>query len=243
MRALYLVIGVLWTINAFGQKNYKLIFDDQSYQQFIKHPKTEFKDSTAAAKYMEEFQYKAISDGYLLASFDTVIYQPGSALINFYLGPKMRSAQITINEEELGFLRKKSNINEKFISRIPFNPRELNSALQKIQETYLDNGYPFVRMQLKEIAIEEDGMIGTLEIKRGQFYRWTEIHVKGDSSISVKYISNLISIRKDDIYNETEIKKITSRINQISFLREIKRAEVLYKRMVLNYLSIWNRCL
>ena len=61
MRTLYLVLMMIFPFFIWGQSNYKIIFKNDSYQQFIKRPKVEFKDSVAAKRYLADFQNEAIS--------------------------------------------------------------------------------------------------------------------------------------------------------------------------------------
>jgi outer membrane protein assembly factor BamA len=135
-----------------------------------------------------------------------------------------------VDPDELSFLRKRSSINEKFFTKIPFTPQELSRTLIKVFNTYLNNGYPFVHLQLDQLKFDEGNLNAHLNVKRGPYYRWSKLHVKGDSSISVKYISNLLNIKVGDFYNESEISKISNRVKQIAFLREIKPSEVLFKK-------------
>jgi len=230
MRTIYLIIVLFSSSALFAQKDYLISYENDSYQQFIKHPKTKFKDSTSAAAYIKSLQISAISKGYILASVDSIVYISNGVAVDFQLGEKMGEASISVDSEEAVFIRKHSRINEKFISQIPFTPGELASALVKIQEAYLDNGYPFISLQLQNHEIEANHLTADLQIKRGPYYMWNEIHIRGDSSISSKYISNLINIKVGDKYVESEIGKISNRIKQVPFLKEIKPSEILFAK-------------
>jgi outer membrane protein assembly factor BamA len=59
-------------------------------------------------------------------------------------------------------------------------------------------------------------------------FRWTEIHIKGDSSISVNAIENSIGIRKGDYFNESLLAQVDKRIEQLSFITKIKASELLF---------------
>ena len=230
MRTIYLILALLATNTLFGQKEYHISFENESYQQFIKHPKTKFKDSIDAIQYIKDLQFSAIAKGYILASVDSITYGNREAVIHFQLGDKMKDVTLIIKPEEIGFIRKHSRVNEKFISQIPFTPGELASAITKIQNAYLDNGYPFVSIRLENAQITIGQLNADLTINRGEYYLWDEIHIKGDSSISTKYISNLINIKVGSNYAESEIRKISNRIRQVPFLKEIKPAEVLFTK-------------
>ena len=230
MCRLYLILTALCPFLIFGQDNYHLTFSNQSYEQFIKHPKTEFKDSSTAISYLKDIQHSAISEGYVLASVDSIQYKKAYSIVDFHLGRKMGEIIVEIENSEIQFLKKNSRINEKFIGHIPFVPKELANAITKIQKTYLDNGYPFVSIQLTEHDISDDNLSARMEINRGPLYTWSEIHVKGDSAISTKYISSLLNIHVGNEYDESEIGQISTRIKQIPFINEIKPAEILFTK-------------
>ena len=94
----------------FGLKNdvkrYKINFQNNSYQQFIKRPKTEFKDSVSLVRYTMILRNSAITKGYILASVDELSFNHKTATLNFYLGEKFEKCDLKIDEEELKFIKK-----------------------------------------------------------------------------------------------------------------------------------------
>ncbi|OFZ44163.1 MAG: hypothetical protein A3D92_07345 [Bacteroidetes bacterium RIFCSPHIGHO2_02_FULL_44_7] len=230
MRTIYLIFTLFFIQTIAAQKEYRIVFSDPGYQQLVKHPKTEFRDSSSAMNYLRDIQFTAISKGYLLASVDTILFHPNQADVTFTLGEKMGNIAVRIEPEEMSFIRKHSRINEKFITQLAFTPIELSDAFSSILNVYLNNGYPFAAVRLSKVEFDDKDLHGELLISRGQHYTWTDLHVRGDSSVSVKYISNLIEIKIGDVYDESEWKKVTSRIEQVPFLKEIKPSEILFTR-------------
>lgn len=226
----YLIIALFLPLSVFGQKKYTLSFVEPSYQHFIKHPKTEFKDSLQLLHYLNELQILAISKGYALASVDSILFEQKKVLVDFSLGPKLEGISVQMLPEELQFVRKNSRINEKIVANIAFTPTELARTLTQIQKSYLNNGYPFVQLQLINHEYRNTQFFAELKIQRGEYYTWTQIHVKGDSSISAKYISNLLDIREGNAFSELQVQKISSRIEQIPFVQEVKPAELLFTK-------------
>ena len=230
MRTLYLILMMISPFLIWGQSNYKIIFKNDSYKQFIKHPKVEFKDSSTAKKYLSDFQKEAISKGYILASYDSIHYQKKQVAVVFNLGEKMENLVLKLREDDIKFIRKNSNLNEKIVSQTAFTPNELASTMRKIENTYLNNGFPFVQLKLVDHSWDESTLKATLEIDHGNYYSWTKINVKGDSTISPKYISNVLNIRVGDPFSDKEVNQISSRINQVAFIKEIKPSELLFTK-------------
>ena len=195
MRTLCLILMLLCTLSIKAQKTYLLEYVEGDYKRYINHPKTDFRDSIALIKYLKALQLDAISSGYLLASIDSLIFNDKIVNVDFHLGPEFESARISLNPEDLRFLKKNSNVNERFVAHLEFTPRALSSAMKTIQKAFLNNGYPFVALQLADISFENNCLDAALKINRGPQYSWSKIHVKGDSSISLNYVSSLFDIQ------------------------------------------------
>jgi len=230
MRRYYLFFILLLSFTSFSQKTFHLSFANESHVGFVKHPTTSFKDSISLLNYVRNLQSSAINKGFILASVDNLSFSNQIATLDFYLGERFEHANVTIEQEEMGFIRKHSNLNERFISQLAFTPKVLSSALKSIQKTYLDNGYPFVRLQFVNVVIQGSNMSADLQIDRGKIYVWEDIHVKGDSTITRNYISSLLGIKVGEVYNESALKKIKNRIKQVSFMKEIKPHEILFTK-------------
>ncbi len=224
------ILMLFFTLPILGQLNYGLTFKSREYTSFIKKPKTKFKDSTSARSYLREFQLTAISKGYLLASIDSIKFSSNNAIVHFFLGEKFTDAKIGATKEEFSFIRKNAKVNEKFFAQVPFIPKELASILKKINAAYLNNGFPFCSVSLITRKLDKGQIVADLNIEQGPFLKWIKINIRGDSSISRKYLSNLLNIKVGEKYNEAITKKISSRIKQVPFLKEIKPAEFLYTK-------------
>lgn len=197
---------------------------------FIKHPETAFKDSLTAIRYMENMRAEAIDEGFLLASIDSVSYQKQKAIVHFFLGRAYESAVLQLPAQEVAFIRRNTKLSEKFLSHLPLTRKELNSNLQKIHRAYLNNGYPFSSIQLDSVKIDGNKIRANIKIQRGPLYQWTEIHVKGDTSVSEKYITSLLGFSEGDLYNQKDLRQITSAISRIAFLKEMRPHEVLFTK-------------
>ena len=228
MNKFLLLLILFLSFPSIGQENYRLIFSNDSLKKIVKNRKTIFKDSTNAIKYIKQIQINAVKKGFLLASIDSVKFNKKTILVDFISGPKFHSCKLNINQNELNFLRKHGKINEKVILNTPFTPDEVNQILVNTLNTYINNGFPFAKVRLKNPIIKKHKLIAEIEITRGPYYNWNKINLKGDSSISNKYISNLIGIKIGQPYKESSRKKISERIEQIAFLKEIKPSEILF---------------
>ena len=152
MRALYLLLIVINCLSSNAQKTVELVFSDEDYKQIIKHPKTHFKDSLSLSRYLSSLRSTAISKGYLTASFDNIKWKGSVADVHFYIGEHFNEATLSIASEELRFVRRHTRINERVISALPLRPEGISSTMEKVLSTYVENGYPFAKVQLENIV-------------------------------------------------------------------------------------------
>lgn len=230
MKLFLLNILLFFSLIGFSQKNYKLNFLNNNYRVLKKNPASHFKDSLAALEYANEFRFFGIKKGYLLASIDSFAFSKNQLDISFYLGPQFKTAKLKMNQKDLLFYKKLKTVNEKLLNNLDFNPAEISRLLQKMQRDLENNGYPFAGVTLDSVVIDSVRLTAQIKIERGPELRWTKINLRGDNISSSKLISSYIHIKVKDLYNQSDVQLISSRLKQISFLEEIKPAEVLFTK-------------
>jgi outer membrane protein assembly factor BamA len=231
MRLFYLLLILMFPFICEGQKKYTLFFINNDYKVIKKHPETRFKDSISLKNYLQDFQGFAQKRGYLLASFDTIKKTDDVTFsVKFTAGEKFQYAILRVAPEEQRFLRKRGSISEKMLLKTPLTPQEFKSTLSLIQKTYLDNGYPFASVQLDSVVFLNNSIDAVVVVDKGVQLKWSNLHVKGDSSISRKFVGSLIGIKVKSTYSESDFYKISQKIKQINYFEEIKPAEILFTK-------------
>lgn len=230
MRSVLIFIFLLSYSFLEGQKNYALTFTNTQVTAIKKNPTRYFADSLEAKKYVSTLRLTAINKGYLIASIDSMIFLKNELKATFFLGPKFKEANLTLNESDLQFFKKYMLVSEKFFRNIPFTPHQISTILRQMQNTLENNGYPFSKINLEKIKIENEALSAHISVDKNELYKWTNIHIKGDSSISKIFLSNIIRIKPGDKYSEEELKQLSKRLKQINFVKEIKPHEVLFTK-------------
>ena len=211
-----------------GQKPFHISFTSENYKSFMKKPKVEFKDSLELLTYLKIFRAKALSEGYLTASVDDLYFKGKNCKVNFYLGEKFNSIVLILSPEDTEYLKKEGHFKEKFLTNQPFRARDIGVLMTKIHESMLNSGYPFSKVTLTNVEVNAQISSANLSIEKNQRLKWKEIHVKGDTAVSISYISSLLQIKVGDWYNESLLGTIAQKIEQVPFLTEIKSSEFLF---------------
>lgn len=231
MRLIPIVFFAFLHFSTSGQKNMKLIFQNDNYKLVKKNPETQFKDSTALFDYLDEFQLLAIKKGFLMTSVDEIIKRDSSSYqCKIHLGDKFENAVFSMNPKDIQFTRKAAGINEKMLAHIPLTPPEIASTLKKIQSAYVNEGYAFASVKIDSPQFLGNQLHAKISVDRGPIVVWQKIHIRGDSTLSIKYISNLIDIHEKDLFDQQKLENITKRIAQINFIKEIKPSEILFTK-------------
>lgn len=230
MKKIIFIFFVFCAIFARSQKNYELIFSSDSYKALKKNPSNRFPDSISAINYVKEFQFFAIKSGYLLASVDSIRFETKKMRVHFHLGPKFEQANLRMDPSDLQFFRRTSSLNEKVLTNMPFSPPEIAKLLKRLHTDLENNGFPFSSVKLDSLIIDSLNLSAKITVQKGPKRVWTKINLKGDQMISERLISSYIHIRVGDVFNQSDVSLISSRLKQINFIEETKPAELLFTK-------------
>ena len=189
-----------------------------------------FKDSLEFLRYLQKLQKKAWEKNYVEFSIDTIFLDKRLTKVRGKVGVKYENILLKIDRDEIEFLKRKISHQKDEIHIGNLSPTNVHERIRTILEVYVNNGYPFCQVKIENIQIEEDLFRGKLAIARGVQQSFNKIHIKGDSSLNPNFIQNLINIRQNDLYNESEINKISTIIANTPYLMELSAPELLFTR-------------
>lgn len=219
---------LLPSVCTYGQKSFQVSYTTDEYKGFKKNIKTVFQDSTEAIGYIRGLHQSAVRKGYLTASIDGLKFDSNTVRVDFYLGQKFTDLFLEIQAEDMRYFAKQLRLREKIMTKQALRAEELGRFMNTLHESLLRNGYPFSKVVLTDIRMEEHSARAVLQVEKHQRLKWKKIHIKGDTAVSLSYVSNLLLIKQGDWYDETQLKWISQRINQVPFLTEIRPNEILF---------------
>jgi outer membrane protein assembly factor BamA len=168
------------------------------------------------------------NDGYLAAAFDSL--QQDTVLLRAWLNPGKAYRWAYLH---------KGNVDEEILNASGFRERRWRNKPLRIKEAarlqsdILDwcenHGYPFAAVRLDSVQIGNNQTIeATLQLTKSRFTRIDSITVKGDLKLAPAFLHNYIGISPGDAYNEQQLRAITVRLRELSFLREAQPHTVLF---------------
>jgi len=217
-----------------AQKKYSLEIHltDTIHQQEYKAIKKQllstsvFKDTLSVKRELQQAVLKLQGNGYLASSFDSVKFDSTQCTVFLFLGEKYQWATLD-----------KGNA-EAFFSGTGYRPKLFQKKtfhfdqIQKLENTILfnceNNGYPFASIKLDSVSFSENMIHAKLNLDRNRLVKIDSVVLKGEATIAPVYVYNYIGVKPGDLYNESQISRISNRIRELAFLSESKAYEVIF---------------
>ena len=166
-----------------------------------------------------------IEEGHLAAGYDSITTDSVHHTAWLYIGPQFFIANLRPGNTDPVVLSQ-AGFKTRYFSGVPLNPSGLLELYREILKYYEDNGYPFASVKLDSIIIHHDTLDAALVTQRGPLINYDSITVKGSTRIRRAYLQNFLEIKPGQLYNESRVVKISGRLREVPFIKEIKPFEI-----------------
>ncbi|NNF02411.1 MAG: BamA/TamA family outer membrane protein, partial [Bacteroidia bacterium] len=184
-----------------------------------------YTDSIKRFRAMQKILVSLYEIGYVEANFDSINYSSEHlATAYLHFGDPYNWKELVISDPYI----QEAGLQQKRIKGRSLSPQVLSRQITKILNYAENNGYPFAMVQIDSIRFDERSVTGKLKMDRGDLIVIDSIVVKGNSKLSRAYLYNYLSIKPGDIYNEAVLQRISVRIREIPFIKEIKPFYVVF---------------
>ncbi len=184
-----------------------------------------FTDSLQLIKKLNAFLSDVKKEGHGAASIDSIVSDSSHASIVFYLGHTFNWAQLKNGNIDKRFLEG-SGYKTKNFQNHTFNIQEVENIKKKIIRNAERKGYPFASVRLDSIEFVNNGINAQLFLTKNALTRIDSVIIKGNATIAPVYIYNYMSIFPGDIYDESRLQKISNRLRELAFVREVRPSQV-----------------
>lgn len=230
----YLLLSFLSVFGFLSAQNTNLSiqFNDTLLTQKQQKELFTFNASTTLAGLKNELvtitkQFHAKS--FLTASVDSVIVDSSYFVAYFHLGKMFKWTTLKTSTIDEGILSK-VGFRDKIYNNKPFNQPQLQRFYTKVISFYENNGYPFASIRLDSVSFQENKLSALVNIEKNRLYKIDSVVIKGTATVSDQYIKNYIRIKDGDIYNESLVKNISTRIREIPFVVEQQSPKVYFSK-------------
>jgi len=186
-------------------------------------------DSIELRSKLQKLTLKAYQKGYPGFSVDSLITKDSSNIVVFgSIGPHVKSWTVVLEEEDRKLIRS-YGINPKQIEVFRPSTGQPGTVLVDLLQALEQNGYPFARVRLIDLRYEDNKLLAALDLKPNQRVKWVGLNLDGSKiKLSSRFLENYLHIRAGDWYDQEQVNLLSARLKQLSYLREIKPAELLF---------------
>jgi outer membrane protein assembly factor BamA len=168
--------------------------------------------------------------GYLAASFDSLLWEGDTLRALLHTGEKYRWGRFSLHWPNSVLFRKTP-----FTVQIRENQvvdlNELNAWQEEIITYLEDRGYPFAAVSLTDLEnTGSDTLNAMLSVDPGRQYFIDSVLVKGENPVSEKFLYPYLEIFPGMVYNESKLQAISDKIDNNTFLREIRDFELEFSK-------------
>jgi outer membrane protein assembly factor BamA len=218
------IILWLFCIVLHGQ-NYTLEIHSQDLEKWPVKLKTSYPSESALKKSLNEAIELLRNDGYLAASLDSGILRETSYHAYVFTGPQFTWAELYPLEADGGALSA-AGYRERLYKNRPLKLQSTKRMMGKIVSFYENHGYPFASVKFDSIEINQGIVRAGIRVKKGELITIDSVSIRGNAKITQRYLYNYIGVKPGDLYNESLIRSIDTRVKELPFLSQQRPAEV-----------------
>ncbi len=195
-----------------------------------------FQDSLQVFNELQTVLQNDIADGYVLAGYDSIIYDSVIVSAYYYKGKQFVWSELRLNT---------TGINPRLRGTLPdtldrMDISKLFEITSSLLNTYADSGYPFAVLELDSLEIVDNRVSAVLFSIPGDKYVFDSIIIKGEPKIKSNYLRKVIEIKKDDVFSLTKVNKLDKQLKTITFIDQSRPYQLAFadgKTDILLYLK------
>jgi len=170
--------------------------------------------------------------GYYTATLDVdSLTAAPNIMVKVFPGDQFKGVQLTLSPELVPWFEQYARSAVRVADAVVFkSPSAYASALQQVIRTFQNNGYPFAAYNFDSLGYSKGLISLHVSLIKGRRLQWKEIVIKGDSSIALKPIQQIIGIRSGDLFSIDKLKEVDARIEQLTFIDAIKPSDFVFSK-------------
>ncbi len=163
--------------------------------------------------------------GYLEATCDTCYTHGDTSHCPITVGRHYQWAKLRTHGIP-GEMASKAGLREKLYSDQPVSPRGIANSIRTLLTEWEDNGHPFARVWLDSLTHTADGLSAVLCADQGRLVKYDSVVVRGTVRTSTRYLQASIGIKSGDLYNESVLNAVETRLRELPFVTQKQRPHV-----------------
>lgn len=186
---------------------------------------TIFSDVIKCRAYINSIPSLLGSKGYPAASVDSIWENKDTTGMKLFLGKQYHWIKLVTDSIDKKAIAESGYFEKNFSNKL-LNMEQLQSIQLRILNYYENNGYPFAKVFLDSIRLEEEKITALLKVNPGVLYHVDSIRVLGKVKISKNFLQHYLNIPNGSIYNKDRLQQVSKRILELPYLQEVQPNDI-----------------
>lgn len=208
--------------NLSAQKKVEIHCDDTNYFQSVQNKPLPQK--IKSLKKLEQRLSKHVDDyqaaGYLTFSVDSITEDTNTFHVYLFAGKQYDIHVISVSDENL----KQAGLGNalRYVKDGKLSLENYPTFSRKMIRYYENSGFPFAKVYLDSITIENEQISANLQMEKNSFVTFDSLILRGDVKLSKSYLYPYLGLRRKKPYNESRIRQIPAKIAELPFVTEAR---------------------
>lgn len=224
MLLVLLTAGVASAQKTYGLRLYAIDRDSVFLTEELAVPSA-FSDRYACSNYINKLALDLRAKGYVTASLDSVHYDSTFATAVIFIGDTYKWATIDAKNIDAQILDAIGWREKNFVEK-PMDFDQLKTWQEKILVYLENNGYPFAKVFLDSLQIEDERISALLKLDKGHQYKIDSIRVNGEVKISNIFLQKYLDLPDGSLYNREKLRRISKKLLDLPYVQEEKPSDL-----------------
>ncbi len=183
-------------------------------------------DITSLYKETSRIEKQLKSAGYFSVQIQKFLTVKDTTKVTYSLGEKIETALLSVDSLHYQLL-KKFNIKNGVLKVVASN---LEITLEEITQQLDAEGFSFAETSLKNTFVKDRILFADLQIISSKKRTINSVIVKGYEKFPKSFVTHFLKIDAQTVFTKSTLKEITKRLEAVSFVRQTKPIETLFKK-------------
>ncbi len=182
---------------------------------------TSFNSRLSCIEYVNKLPGQLQAKGYVTVSIDSLRFDSSFARMVLYTGGLYRWANLDAKNIEPALLDA-TGWREKLFAGKPLDFKQVQQLQERMLDRMENTGYPFAKIYLDSILLDEDKVSAVLKVDKGPLYRIDSLRIYGTAKISNSFLQRYLDIGNGSTYNKEKLLLVNKKMRELNYVEEEK---------------------
>jgi len=184
-----------------------------------------FSTRLECSNYLAQLPALLQARGFVTASLDSIRFDSSFAAIVLYLGQRYQWARLDTRQVDPSLLEAVGWRDRNFTEK-PMDFAQVRNWQEKCMGYLENNGYPFAKIFLDSLQLDQDKVTAILKVDKGPLYKIDSIRVYGNAKITSTYLQRYLDISNGSRYEREKLMRINQKIRELTYVEEEKPFDI-----------------